>query len=364
MSRLDAMADEQKSYPLPPESLPGLRLSDHLSDLVQIKEFIESRGVQIKNTRIERYIQYLEIVSNGQKVDESLIFKNSVDERFRISADWLLYVLREIHELMWILKGLKTTQPAGLDEKLKVIVSGSDFAALDTNPQCRNFQFELRIASYFCQAGFQVDLTTKTQVIALGKQFAFFIECKSVASMVQLSRRISEAKKQLRQRMPNRYHDLPAYGCIAVDVTKVAFSHNGLTFGLTPEHSKDIIQAKLKGIASAITRTPILVGSNNILQCWLQIYIPCLVIHPPTTITRFSSFGILNLKLQGEAYLALKLLCEIQTKIDTLDARVIPPRKLTPRTALHFPEGTVFSVVDQKLLNELLERGRVPTIDR
>src|SRR5674476_219800 len=172
------MEDESKSYRLPTRSLPGLNLSDHIADLVEIKEFLNGRGIQTKNTRIERYIKYLtEAISEGPK-NESLVFKNLVDERFKSSIDWFLYVLREVHELMWILRDLKMHIPAGLDGRLRVLVSGSDFAALDTNPNCRNVQFELRIASYFCQAGCKDDLTTNTDIIAFSEEYAFYVECK------------------------------------------------------------------------------------------------------------------------------------------------------------------------------------------
>jgi len=37
--------------------------------------------------------------------------------------------------LMWILKGLKVHLPLGADEKLKMIVGGTDFAVLDSDSQ-------------------------------------------------------------------------------------------------------------------------------------------------------------------------------------------------------------------------------------
>jgi len=105
---MSEMTDDTRSYALPAERMPSLELSDHLQDLVGIRTFLESRGIATKNTRIERYAQYLErsLSDGAESVDADLIFKNSVDERFRSRGDWYLYVLREVHELMWILKGL------------------------------------------------------------------------------------------------------------------------------------------------------------------------------------------------------------------------------------------------------------------
>ncbi len=356
---LDNMEDESKSYALPTQSLPGLNFSDQLADLVDIKEFLDSRSIQTRNTRIERYIQYLtQYISEGP-MNESLVFKNSVDGRFKSSNDWLLYVLREIHELMWIFRGLKLHIPAGLDGRLEMLVNGSDFAALDTNPHCRNVQFELRIASYFCQAGCEVNLATNTDVIALNEEFAFFVECKRVGSMAQLQRRLAEATKQLHRRMPRTYDKRIAFGCIAADVTKAAFIHNGLTWALTSEHSRDINQKKLTSIANTITRVPLFSGSRNIIQYWLQIHIPCLITHPPTTITRFSSYYIQNPQSGGKAWAALKMLRDISAIANKPDEREIPSRPLTPRTILKLPPGTTFRVVEENLLRELLENGRV-----
>jgi hypothetical protein len=180
------MSENPVNYKLPTESIPTLDYSFRLADLIEFKCFLESLGITTKNTRIERYIQYFEQLLVGVEMAEISIFKNSQDERFKSKSDWLLYILREVDELMWILKGIKTHVPNGLAGRLKDIVSGSDFAALDTNSRARNVGYELRIASYFCQAGYQVDLSTTTDIIALNDDFAFFIECKRVASASQV----------------------------------------------------------------------------------------------------------------------------------------------------------------------------------
>jgi len=182
------MLDETKSYSLPLQTLPSLDLQHHIDDLLEIQDFIEKRGIKTVNTRIERYIEFLRQASINQSINPSDIFKHSTTSPFRHSTDWMLYVLREVHELMWILKGIKKRVPLGIDDKLKMIVSGRDFAVLDTNSNSRNTQFELRIASYFCQAGYDVDISTETDIIATSKRQAFYIECKRVGSEKQLEK--------------------------------------------------------------------------------------------------------------------------------------------------------------------------------
>ena len=130
------MTEENRSYPVPTHSIPWLQLSAHVEDLVELQSFLESRGISTGNTRIDRYKKYLEQATCSDSINEAQIFKNISDTRFQSDLDWMLYVLREVHELMWILKGLKANIPKGVDDKLRKIISGSDFAALDTNTEC------------------------------------------------------------------------------------------------------------------------------------------------------------------------------------------------------------------------------------
>lgn len=352
------MHNETKSYKLPLETLPALELSNHLEDLIAFKNFLEERRIQTTNTRIERYIEYLRQAIGQGLIDAAAIFKNSTEGPFQHSTDWRLYVLREIHELMWILKGVKAKAPSGVDDKLKIIVGGSDFAALDADSKSRNTQFELRIASYFCQAGCEVDLSTETDVIALSDDEAFYLECKRVGSMNQLSKRLSEAKNQLSRRMPRKNGKRVTYGCVAADVTKCAFTHNGLTFAVTNEHSRDVIQEKLVGIANASQRLPLFRDCSNISSYWFQIHIPSLIFQPPMTVTRFSSYHIFRDGMSRKDKRADRAFCDIFESVSKGDKRETPPKPLTPRRTFTFPKGTTFSL-DKDLLLEFLDNGEV-----
>lgn len=347
------MTNESRTYTLPTQSIPSLSLSHHVADLVEVQAFLQSRGIETRNTRIERYIKYLEHAVRGDQIDEAQIFKNTSDPRFQSGFDWRLYLLREAHELMWILKGLKVHIPEGVDEKLQKIVSGCDFAALDTHTESRNTQFELRIASYFCQAGCEVDLSTKTDVIATTEEFAFYVECKRIAGPRGLRENLLKAKSQLIERMPVRHGGKMAYGFIAADVTKAAFSHNGLTWGLTNEHSRELIQEKLVGIADAAERTPVFVDYPELLGCWLQIHIPSLIRHPPAMVTRFSSLAIDNPNLEREAQKAAEIFDLMASVGNRPDPRELPATKMVRRTSVSLPAGTRFQL-DDRLLRKFL----------
>ncbi len=354
------MKNNPKSYTLPTETVAGLDLSHHVTDLIEIQNFIRGRGIETRNTRIERYLEYLRFVTEQGQTNAETIFRNSAEGPFESSTDWMLYVLREVHELMWILKGIKVRLPSGIDNKLKIIVGGRDFAALDADSLSRNTQFELRIASYFCQAGCEVDLSTETDIIALTDDQAFYLECKRVGSPNQLVKRLSEARRPLNNRMPKKNGKRIAFGCIAADVTKVAFSHNGLTWGMTEEHCRDIIQEKLIGIVSASERMPLFRNCRNLLSYWLQIHIPSLIMHPypPTTTTRFSSYHLFSNSLCRKGRRTTKDFLDIFESASKDDTRNTPAKKLKLRTSINFPKGTTFSL-DDGLLMEFMDHGVV-----
>ncbi|WP_057401235.1 hypothetical protein [Pseudomonas amygdali] len=335
------MAELQNSYPAATHSLPGLSIDDRFSDLESLTSFLNGRGIETKNTRIDRYQRYLKIASDQglESIDPKNIFKNVTDGRFQHGLDWYLYVLREVDELAHILKGLKVYVPIGVDERLRKIVGGSDFAALDKNSESRNVQFELRIASYFCLAGFIVRLDTETDIIASRGRQHFYVECKRISNSKQLEENLLKAKQQILARVPIKKRILHKYyGVIAVDVTRVAYSHNGLTFGITNDHAREVVQSALRSISGKIERIKFFSKKPPIIQCWLQIHIPGLIESPPQAFTRFSSLFVVNSETAISCKAALLLLHNVYAGTDFSDPRESPSRKIN--TELNLPAGT------------------------
>ena len=343
----------KETYKLPAETFASITNADLLDDLIDTQKILETQGVSTRNTRIERYTKYIQRVVDEGKFEGENIFRNSLNNPFEHSSDWYLYVLREVHELTWIIEGIKKHQPKGLKQKLKTIVGGSDFAALDRKSLSRDTQFELRIASYFCQSGFDVDLSTKTDLIIQNRKSVYFVECKRVATNRALAKRLKEAIKQLKLRMPKRLNRKLCYGIIAIDVTKIAYPHNGLTWAVTNEHSRDLIQDKLKEIANEIDTDTIFVDSKRILEIWLNIHIPSMIFQPPQNCTRFSFYVLTDPFIKGRAYRAFKNLVNARAEATKPDPRVNAPQKLTPRKSIIVPKDTTFSF-DEKLLEKHL----------
>lgn len=351
------MSDEARSYPVPIETLPSLDPSYHLQDLIEIREFIESRGIDTKNTRIERYGKYLERSISDGYVDAATIFKNSVGEPFQSPVDWQLYVIREVHELAWILKGLNIHKPLGTDKKLGDIVGGRDFAALDIDSHSRNAQFEFRIASYFCQNGCDVDMSTDTDIIARRDRCVFYVECKRIGSRNKLAMRLSEARGQLARRMPRRTFQSRLLGCIAIDVTKVAFPHNGLTWAISSDHSRDVIQDKLIDVRAKANASLSFDSCPKLFCYWLQVHIPALIMQPaPGAITsRFSSYYLERPKLKRKDAMILATFHKMFESVSKLDSRASPGQVLNLRNTGTFPAGMKFGLDDSRIL-ELLDR--------
>jgi len=350
--------DEGRSYPLPTKTLPSLEMSHHISDIIEIRDFFEKLGIATSNTRIERYGQYLEQARNADlaSIDGLKIFKNAASNPFQSPTDWLLYVLREVHELMWILKGLKARLPSGVEEKLKIIAGGSDFAALDADFHSRNVQFELRIASYFCQAGCDVDLCAGVDVVALTDTHAFYLECKRVASKGQMAKRLSKARAQLTHRLPRNNGKRQALGCVAVDVTKIAYPHNGLTWGLTNEHVRDVVQDKLLQVEASVTKLLSFDHCPGLLNYWLQIHIASLIFRPEAMpASRFSSYHISKPRLRRQDGKSLAAFYALFQSVSKQDERALPPRSFTHRKSVNFSAGSTIGVKHDRI-RELLAR--------
>lgn len=361
--RRSPKVEGDRTYSLPLETLPELDPAHSLDDLLELQALLEDRGVKTKNTRIDRYIAYYlcKDTTTGDG-DAASMFKNSGDPRFRSPLDWQLYVLREVHELAWILRGLRRHVPRGVDDKLKVLVGGRDFAALDADSRSRDAQFELRIASYFCQAGCEVDLSGVVDVIASTDHEAFYVECKRIASDGQLAKRLSKGRKQL-QLIPQANGPRTVFGCIAADVTKVAFPHNGLVVGRTSEHSKDVIQGKLIGIAKGLSGDSLFANCRNLHWVWMQIHIPAMILQPTQTATRFSSYHIPRDVWRPKlTRAAAAFRCIFESVSERQDERQTPARKLRLRSnPLTVPAGTEFGA-DELLVRKLLEGNALNTV--
>jgi len=324
--------------------------------LVQFREFLISLGINAQHSRIAKYIEFLEAINKNLNFDPIKIFTETHDDRFHSLQDWFVYTLREAAELSWIYRALSIRMPIGVEEKLKLINSGRDFAAFDTNSTSRDTQFELRIASYFCSKNLVIDVSTETDIIVEFDKFFLYIECKRIHSEKKLMRKIYEANDQLKLRMPKKRGGKPCYGIIAIDVTALAFPHQGLVFGVTSEHNRNIIREKIIEIASNINSDNVMAQNPRLMAIWENIHIPATRMQPPGFETRFSYNMIFrNFENRKEILHYLKIIHTIEESANE-SMKENTARKLTIREKISLPKGTTFEY-NNSLLQQFFDNN-------
>lgn len=197
-------------------------------------------------------------------------------------------------------------------------------------------------------------MSNLADIVATHDRTTYFVECKRVTSSGALIRRLKQAKKQLMNRLTRSTLVPRDFGIMAIDVTKVAFKYNGLTLGLTADHTKDVIQDQLKKIDDGVIKSGFALKQKNLLLTWLQIHIPALVVNPNQCITRFSSLFVENGKLRGRSVEALRKLQRVLHIGDVNDKRALPPKSLNFRKEVILPEGTLLGW-DEELLSGMLD---------
>lgn len=158
--------------------------------------------------------------------------------------------------------------------------------------------------------------------------------------------------------MPKKHEGLNVFACIAIDVTAVAFPHNGVTFGVTPEHCRDIVQDKLRQCSELFHND--FEPRPRLLGYWLQIHIPSLVMAPTTWTTRFSSLHIGYEQSSRRARQARRHFYDIFERVsEERDTRAVSPRRLRLRQGLTIPKGTQFGMNGEVVAALLEGRGAV-----
>lgn len=200
------------------------------------------------------------------------------------------FILKEVFELTWILDGFAKNQPVGAHEAIQSLVSGAEFSVNDKNPNARNLQFELRIASYFCRSGFHVDLTKDADLVASRDGKQYFVECKRITSKNQFSKNIKKAGDQVLNslKLGTKNGD-QAFGVIAVDITGLIGDEDKLWFGWTSFHQRRQIQKRLKKFEKKISSDLRPEAKEKCILMWKQAVVCGYLRFPRMATTRFSS---------------------------------------------------------------------------
>ncbi len=321
-----------------------------IENLIQFRDFLINLGINAQHSRIAKYIDFLSAINKKKNFDPKKIFPETHDDRFHNIQDWFVYTIREVSELFWIYRALNIRMPIGVENKLKLINSGRDFSAFDTNSTSRDTQFELRIASYFCNKELVIDVSTETDIIIEFEKFFLYIECKRIHSEKKWMRKINEANNQLKTRMPKKRGSKPCYGVIAIDVTAIAFPHQGMVFGITSEHARNNVRSKFKKISLQINANNVMAQNPRLIAIWENIHFPAIQMQPPGFEVRFSYNMILKeFKSKKEWLHFLKIKRTIENSAnESMKENIV--KKLTIRKKITLPQDITFKYNDSLLL--------------
>lgn len=241
----------------------------------ELMDYLEKNGINASKSRLRSYSDFYE------KHLENKLSEDDVREN-------LLYVTREMDEWSWIYKGLKIHEPEGVFKLLEAAVGGSLYAKDEgENTRARNIQLELRVGSYFIQAGYEVNFSGREDLVVKIGKYSVFIECKRIGSMKQVQKRAKESIDQLR----SRYETVrgPSYGLVVLDVSRLLDPAQGTAIGINEIAARDGTRAHLVKFDQENDTSAIFSKDKHLIAVWQQAIVPTLHIAEGCLATRFSS---------------------------------------------------------------------------
>jgi len=253
-------------------------LADRVERLKELRSMLENRGLRAAPTRISHYIKILDKFAFQT-------FRNQIENIAEIT-----YSVREADELLWIFKGLKIASPPGIYEVLEKSVGGAVYTKDEHGEnRARNFQLELRIASYFIQAGIKVDLSKESDLVASINGKTLHVECKRLESTKKVMIRFKEAYKQLKRRYEQDRTLKKTYGLVVFDISKIVTPKQDILVDSSDIAIRDKIRKSLKDFDLQYDCTPIFCKDKRLISIWYQAIIPALSLSKLKPSARFSS---------------------------------------------------------------------------
>ena len=226
-------------------------------------EWVKSIGIDVDKTRIGEYQRFISYLAT----------KTSMQDFSEDDSSRMVHTLREIEELLWIQKGLRTQTLKGGMDVLRKILGGAPFAKDDSSTaSARNFQLELRIASYFLQTGFTVNMNGDADLEVSFPDGKLFVECKRLKSQKKVMKRAKDAALQLRNRY--RRTKQQRYGLAIFDISSIIMPNQGITSGPSGTGVRDLIRYHLVAFSQKYEVSRYFMSDKNALSVWLQAIVP------------------------------------------------------------------------------------------
>lgn len=230
------------------------------TDAARLIDYLESKGLRAKQTRLGEYSRFYRRYLSGECSNKDL-------------EDNLPFVMREMDEWSWIYRGLTKSEPEGSLELLRQAVGGVAFAKGETtDTRARNIQLELRVASYFLQAGFSVTFSGLSDLVVEVEGFPVFVECKRLNSPRQVIKRAKEAARQLKHRYQNSQKS--SYGLVVIDASRIIHPKQGIVSGPTEAIIRAGLQAQLTAFDRQYDTSQVFANDKRLISVWIQAMAP------------------------------------------------------------------------------------------
>ena len=212
-------------------TVPFLRRESLSQELDEALQWIESLGLQSKDSRFTKYRGELKIQESRLHVPKSAI-RDSFDTAYECS------------DLVFICKGLSGKESPIMKRKLKALLKGpkhsSEEKPAGRSHQARDTSLELVIASHFALGGYSIEFSDDADVIAKDGKTTFYIECKR-PSGTNVEGTIEKIHHQLRRRYETHEGNTEARGLAVFSVTKRLFPNSETLLVDTPEEGVNAV---------------------------------------------------------------------------------------------------------------------------
>ena len=278
-----------KTYPAPPTFLnpkePNFyyqSYGERFYRFFKAYDWFCNLGIKLQPGRIHEYKKLFE----KYKDNPEDLFKGPHDENFEMAVN----ALRETDEISWIHEGLIKHDEIYSKDVIQKMSDGGFKRKDDTTAnQARDFEFELRIVTYFLRAGFPVDLSSDADIIVNIRGYSLYVECKRIKSNKQLYKRISEANLQLMRRYIHHVHPKEPVGLIVIDTYDLLFPNYSFIVSSSSEYIVNDIRMRLNKIANDKKVMRFKKQNRRTIGIWQNIIAPVFTVDSPQITTRFHS---------------------------------------------------------------------------
>lgn len=182
-------------------------------------EWLKDKDIKAGVSRYSRYKQHiLDFSVESEKNKGKILLMSDLEEMYEKSAE----SIREIYQIVAVYDAFRDEENKSFDERLKKIIDGKDFYGGNENDQGRDFLYELVIAAWYKQKGFDIVFESEnlTDVIARNEVSDIYIECKRLKSSKGYEANYKKACKQL-----GKVENKDAIKLVYIDIYNCLKSH-------------------------------------------------------------------------------------------------------------------------------------------